>query len=224
LIIGVVGSAYFQANPADSTIIFNKVHDSIVELRSKNEEDSVSYGSAVIINKDGTLISNAHLVTYKQGGSIMTFSYFEVRFSNETEYRRVDLLSYDINKDIAVLKIEDLSELKLKPVKLGDSTKIVFGEMVYAVGNAMNHGISITEGIISLPEVIITYDGIRRDVIQADIIINEGNSGGGLFNNKGELIGITTFRIKDNTGNPIYGIAFSVPVKEVSEYLSLISI
>ncbi|UKI50761.1 MAG: S1C family serine protease [Clostridium sp.] len=74
--------------------------------------------------------------------------------------------------------------------------KISSGDKVYAIGNGMNHGIGINEGIISLPQVNIEYENNVRNVIQCDLIINEGNSGGALLDSKGRLIGITTFRLK----------------------------
>lgn len=60
----------------------------------------------------------------------------------------------------------------------------------------------------------------ERNVIQCDLIINEGNSGGALLDSKGRLIGITTFRLKDYSGNVIYGIAFCIPIRDVIDYLN----
>ncbi|MCF0116586.1 MAG: trypsin-like peptidase domain-containing protein [Bacilli bacterium] len=96
---------------------------------------------------------------------------------------------------------------------------ISYGDKVYAIGNTSNFGLGISEGIISVPEVNVIYDNINRLVIQVDINVSSGNSGGALLNNKGKLIGITTFRIKDNNGNVSYGFAYAIPMKVVLEFV-----
>ena len=198
--------------------IFKKYQTSIVELKSQTGEELVSYGTAVFIDDDGTLVSNAHLVVYKESGKYKEFENFEIRFSYENEYRNVTLIKYDLNEDISILKLDNLTNVNFKTAKIGNSEKISSGDKVYAVGNGMNHGIGITQGLVSLPQVNIKYDGIIRKVIQCDLIINEGNSGGALLNERGKLIGITTFRLKDNSGNIIYGIAFCIPISCVLNY------
>ena len=83
----------------------------------------------------------------------------------------------------------------------------------------MNYGISISQGIVSMPKVIIDYNEKDKEMIQADINISEGNSGGALLNQNGKLIGITTFRTKDQNGNIIYGNAFAIPINDVVLYI-----
>lgn len=200
--------------------VFKKNQNSVVELKSQTGESLTSYGSAVFIKDDGTIISNAHVVTYKQSGVYKEFELYEIRFSFETDYKEVTLIKYDLNRDIAILKINNTEDVKYKTIKYGDSSKISSGDKVYAIGNGMNHGIGINEGVISLPEVKIEYENNVRNVIQCDLIINEGNSGGALLDSKGRLIGITTFRLKDYSGNVIYGMAFCIPIGEVIDYLN----
>lgn len=84
----------------------------------------------------------------------------------------------------------------------------------------MIDGVGITEGIISLPEVNIVYEKVNRKVIQCDLTINDGNSGGALLNGEASLIGLTTFRLKDNSCNVIYGITFCIPIDLVITYLN----
>lgn len=200
--------------------IFKKNQNSIVELKSQTGESLISYGSAILIEDDGTIVSNAHVVTYKQSGVYKEFELYEIRFSFENDYKEVTLIKYDLNLDIAILKINNTEDVKYKTIKYADSSKISSGDKVYAIGNGMNHGIGINEGIISLPQVNIEYENNVRNVIQCDLIINEGNSGGALLDSKGRLIGITTFRLKDYSGNVIYGIAFCIPIRDVIDYLN----
>lgn len=204
-----------QENNAES--IFNDVKDSIVELKA-NTGDLISYGSAVLIKKDGTFISNAHLLRYKSAGVYKDFENIEIRFNFETKYRKVNVIKHDEKLDASVLKLESLPDFSLNAINIGDSSLIKTGEKVYAVGNGLNHGISISEGIVSLSKVDIIYDNYSRELIQCDIQINEGNSGGALVDNESKLIGITTLRLKDDLGQVIYGMAYCLPINIVIDY------
>ena len=110
--------------------------------------------------------------------------------------------------------------MAIKPIKFGNSKDLKFGDKAYAVGNAANYGIGIFESIISIPLVNIQLDNITKNVIQCDLTIAAGNSGGALLNNKGEMIGITTFRTRDNSGTVIYGIVYCFPINTVSEFIN----
>lgn len=199
--------------------ILSESQSSVVELKSQTGTDIITYGSAVFIKNDGTLVSNAHMVVYKKAGTYQEFETHEIRFSYETEYRKVSLIKYDVQQDIAILKLNDLSNTQFEAIETKNSSRLVSGDKVYAVGNGMNHGIGITEGIVSLPQINIEYEDTIRNVIQCDLIINEGNSGGALLDERGRLIGITTFRLKDNMGNIIYGVAFCIPINTIIEYM-----
>ena len=157
--------------------VFKKNQNSVVELKSQTGESLTSYGSAIFIKEDGTIVSNAHVVTYKQSGVYNEFELYEIGFSFEIDYKEVTLIKYDLNWDIAILKINNTEDVKYKTIKYADSSKISSGDKVYAIGNGMNHGIGINEGIISLPQVNIEYENNVRNVIQCDLIINEGSSG-----------------------------------------------
>ena len=208
------------SSPLSPSEIFESAQYSVVELRSQLDSKVVSYGSAVFIEDDGTLVSNAHMVTYKEAGTYHLYEKYDIRFSYEKEYRSVSLVKYDLEQDISILMLNDLSDVKFRAINTADSSIIKSGDKVYAVGNALNHGIGITQGIVSLPQVNIEIEDNVRNVIQCDLIINEGNSGGALLNEDGALIGITTFRLKDSLGNVIYGVAFSIPINLVMEFLT----
>lgn len=229
LIIGILSLALIvlsifsivNSTKPNAKKVFKEARYSVVELKSSVDEDTISYGSAVFISNDGVLVTNAHMVTYKKSNNYIEFNNYEIRFSFENDFKKVSLLKYDVNLDIAFLKLDSLENVKFKKIKLGNSNKISSGDIVYAIGNGMNHGLGITKGIISIPEVKIEYENNIRDVIQADLIINEGNSGGALLDENGALIGITTFRLKDKNANIIYGIAFSIPIHIVIDYYKI---
>ena len=214
LIIGIL--FYLMILKIDANKVYNNSIQSIVEVKAVNEDIGESFGTGEIIKSDGTIITNAHVVTYTRLGITNEFDNYYIRFSSEEDYREVSLIKYDSDLDLAVLKLDDV---KVKVLKTTDSSKINSGDKVYAIGNTSNKGIGISEGIISVPLVNIIYEEKTRAVIQCDLTIAQGNSGGALLNEKGKLIGITTFRTKDNSGNVIYGIVYSIPINIVLDYI-----
>ena len=199
--------------------VFEKSVQSIVELKAVSEDVGESYGTAVCINSNGYLVTNAHVVTYKQMGESIRFDEYFIRLANEDAYHVVELVKYDLETDIAVLKSG--TSVDLKPIKIGNSDKLSFGDNVYAIGNGSNYGLALTHGIISIPKINVEYEEIMREVIQSDITISAGNSGGALLDDKGKFIGMTSFRTKDNQGNVVYGLVYSVPVNIIVDYINV---
>ena len=206
-------------NPTVEEIFNNSLYN-VVEVKAYSDTKSISYGSAVLINDTATFVTNYHVVSYKESGNYKIFDHVEIRFSYEEDYRTATTIKYDTALDLAIIKLENTDGIDLRPIEFGDSNEIKSGNTVYSIGNGMNHGIGITEGIVSIPLVNIIYDDNYRSVIQCDLVINDGNSGGALLDNSGRLIGITTFRMKDSSLNPIYGIAYSIPINKVEEFLN----
>jgi S1-C subfamily serine protease len=198
-------------------IFLNNAH-SVVELKAESQEIGESFGTAEFVSKEGKLITNAHVVTYTKLSVTYTFENFYIRFMDSSEYLPVTLEKYDPDLDIAVLSYVG-NDHKFTPCKIGDSSKLKSGQTVYAMGNSMNYGISISQGIVAVPLVNIQYSNLTRSVIQCDLTITEGNSGGALFDERGQLVGGTTFRTKDNSGNIVYGISYCVPINAVLEYI-----
>ncbi len=219
LLIAVVLCAVLIPLPSAKEVFETSIQ-SVVELKAQSEEVGESYGTAVIVKDDGMLVTNAHVVTYRKAGEVSAFEKFSVRFASETEYREVTLVKYDLATDIAVLKAEVSFG---KPIKLGNSDKLSFGDKVYAVGNGSNYGLALTQGSVSMPSVNIDYEGNLRKVIQCDLTISAGNSGGALLDERGKLIGITTFRTRDNSGDVVYGIVYCLPVNAVMAYVTAAS-
>ncbi len=228
LIIGVINSIAIVGifvyiiviNNRDKTAsdIFNMNVNSVVEVKATTESIGESYGTGVIYDSSGLLITNAHVISYTSLGETKTFDTYEIRFATKEEYQSVTLIKYDTEVDLAILKLDDES-IKYDAIKFAKEN-FSYGDKVYAIGNTSNYGIGISEGIISVPEVNVKYDNISRLVIQADIDISSGNSGGALLNDKGQLIGITTFRTKDNQGNVNYGFTYSIPLKTIKKIIS----
>ena len=199
--------------------LYDKSLQSVVEVKAYTKDVGESFGSAVLMKSDGTLVTNSHVVTYSKLEETKAFDEISIRFANSDKYMSVDLVKYDVLKDLAVLKIKDKSLKKLKAIKIADIKKVKSGDEVFAIGNLSNYGIGITKGHVSVPKINIIVDENKKEVIQCDITIVSGSSGGALVNRNGKLIGITTFRTKDNLGNVIYGIGYAIPINRVLEYI-----
>ena len=167
---------------------------------------STSVGSGFILSQDGYVVTNYHVV---EGATAITVTIYD-----ETQYE-AKLVGYDSSNDIAVLKIEAAG---LQPVTIGSSDDLIVGDQVVAIGNPLGELTStLTVGYISAINRDITTDGTVINMLQTDAAINSGNSGGPLFNMKGEVIGITTAKYSGTTssGATIEGIGFAIPVDDV---------
>ncbi len=163
---------------------------------SPQQRQTNALGSGFIIDEEGIVITNNHVI---QGASDIF-----VRVNGDEDYK-AEVLGADAGMDIAVLKIK--SDEKFKPVKFGNSDKSRIGDWVIAIGNPFGLGGTVTAGIISARNRSI---GLSRyeDYIQTDASINQGNSGGPLFNMNGDVIGINT-AILGQSGS--IGIGFAIP-------------
>jgi S1-C subfamily serine protease len=217
VIVIVVFVLLYKHNNKSAKNIFNENINSIVEIKASTNNVGESYGTGVIYDSKGLLITNAHVISYTSLSETKIFDTYEIRFANKEDYQSATLVNYDIEIDLAILKINDES-VKYDPIKFSNRT-YSSGDRVYAVGNTSNYGIGISEGIISVPEVNIIYNNVSRAVIQADINISSGNSGGALLDKVGKLIGITTFRTKDDQGNVNYGFAYSIPINIIKRFI-----
>jgi len=155
-------------------------------------------GSGVIISADGYIVTNNHVI---EGSSRIT-----VRLSNGRDHEAV-LIGRDSKTDLAVIKIDASG---LQAATLGNSDRLVVGEMAVAIGNPLGKlGGTVSEGIISALSRNIEIDGHMMDLLQTTAAVNPGNSGGGLFNSYGELVGIVNAK---SSGTDIEGIGFAIPV------------
>lgn len=209
-----------RTSPVDPKDVFYSNINSIVELKCERADSSVSYGTAIVYDANGYLITNYHVVAIKRGDGAVEFDYYSVRFAFEENYRQAEIIAYDSELDLAILRIVAMPEYSLKPITFGSVESLKSGDKVYAIGNSLNQGISISQGIVGIPSLKVAYSDQMRTVIQSDIVITNGNSGGALLDENGLLIGITTFRLKDNNDVVVYGIAYSIPINIIEEFLS----
>ena len=170
--------------------------DMFKDFGTPQKKKAYALGSGFIIDSSGIIVTNNHVIN--EAEDIL------VRIEDGQEYE-AKVIGADPLSDLAVLKIK--SNEKFKPVKFGDSDKARIGDWVIAIGNPLGLSGTVTAGIISARNRNI---GMSRyeDFIQTDASINQGNSGGPLFNMDGEVIGINT-AILGRQGN--IGIGFSIP-------------
>lgn len=174
----------------------------------KKDRIQKSLGSGVIVTKDGYIITNNHVVENAEEIS--------VTIGDDTTEYSAKLIGKDSDSDLAVIKID--SNKTLKPIKLGDSTALLVGDITFAIGNPFGVGNTVTQGIISALNK--NKVGINRyeNYIQTDASINPGNSGGALVDSRGALIGINTAILSKSGGND--GIGFAIPVEMVRDVVS----
>ena len=190
-----VGAVVAVANEGVQTNIFGQ------------QSQTASSGSGFIISADGYVVSNYHVVEGAQKLTVITY--------DGTEHE-AELVGYDSANDVSLMKIKAEN---LPHVTLGSSDELVVGDQVFAIGNPLGELTStLTVGYVSAKERMVTTEVGSISMIQTDAAINSGNSGGPLFNTKGEVVGITTAKYSGTSGSgaSIEGIGFAIPIDDVN--------
>lgn len=192
-----------------------KASPSVVEINIEGQTTGYGFfggtyttqaaGSGVIISKDGYIITNNHIV---EGATSIT-----VKTSDGTEYAAT-LVGTDSKSDIGVIKVEADN---LTPATIGDSSTISVGDTAVVIGNPLGTlGGTVTDGIISATDREISINNETMNLIQTNAAINSGNSGGGMFDANGNLIGIVNAKDSGTTssGTTIEGLGFAIPIND----------
>lgn len=208
----LIGSENGSAGNAKKSLIAvtREIKDSVVEISTTTVSNrgtiSAGAGSGVIIHKDGIIVTNNHVI---EGTDQII-----VRLTNgDTYYATVR--GTDEQGDIAIIKITPQADKPLTVAKLGNSSALALGEEVIAIGNPLGElGGTVTNGIISALEREVLVDGNTMTLLQTNAAINSGNSGGGLFNMAGELIGVVNAKY---AASGVEGLGFAIPIDTVYE-------
>ena len=180
---------------------------------------SAASGSGFVLSQDGYIATNYHVIESAAKDESVTI---QVSFADGKKYD-AKLIGGEKDNDVAVLKIEASG---LTPVTLGDSSKLVVGESVYAIGNPLGElTYSLTDGLVSALDRLITTgengDTTTLNVLQTNCAINPGNSGGPLFDSYGNVIGITTAKYtQSSSGVSAEGLGFALPINDVKNILA----
>ncbi|MDG1436903.1 MAG: trypsin-like peptidase domain-containing protein [Rickettsiaceae bacterium] len=204
------GLSFTDALPIDQVSTFFKKYNIPIAFDNINTSpNAMSLGSGFIVDEDGYIITNNHVVA----GSDEIY----IKLSSGKEFS-AKIVGTDPNTDLALLKIE--TNEKLPVVKFANSSKSRIGDIVIAIGNPLGFGGTVTTGIISSKgrDLGDNKDELVDDFIQTDAAINTGNSGGPLFNINGEVIGLNT-AIADVGNSANIGIGFAIPSETVLDIL-----
>jgi S1-C subfamily serine protease len=170
------------------------------------QQKSVATGSGFLIDGDGHILTNAHVVDGAQRVDVEL---------GDGDTQTAQVVGSDPSSDVALLKVDDTQGVQ--PLDLGDSTKVQVGDPVVAIGNPFALDRTVTSGIVSaLQRQIQAPNGFSiSDVIQTDAAINPGNSGGPLLDGAGRVIGINSQIESQSGGNE--GVGFAVPIKTAED-------
>jgi S1-C subfamily serine protease len=209
----------------DAAAIYDRLSPGVVTIISlfgdvKSAEDilgggggSAAEGSGFVLDGDGYIATNAHVVTNGAGDKITKAKEVYVQFADGNQVS-AKIVGFDPNADVGVLKV-DPKGLKLVPLALGHASSLQVGEPVAAIGSPFGEENSLSVGVVSAEDRAIEAltDFSISDAIQTDAAINKGNSGGPLLDSHGRVLGIIT-QIKSSGGGNV-GVGFAVPVDSV---------
>jgi S1-C subfamily serine protease len=197
--------------------VYEKVAPSIVNITTATSESGFFFptmpeegaGSGIILNAQGAIVTNHHVVADAENIVVTV---------EEGLQFKAQVTGTAPEEDLALLRI-DPGKHPLKPIDIGDSSRIQVGEKVLAVGNPFGLGRTLTTGSVSMVGRDIRSEGrILRGLIQTDASINPGNSGGGLVDSQGQLIGMNTLILSPTGAN--VGIGFAIPSSRIASFES----
>lgn len=216
-VVNLTTVEYPEIEKSDYSIAINKALDSVVEIRSTIQQQSFfgmsegySLGSGVIVSNDGYIVTNNHVIENAKAVSVTLYN---------SEKFDATLVGTDPRSDLAVLKIE-ANDLPF--VAIADSAALVLGQECVVIGNPLGEGISCSNGIISALEKEIVINNYPMSVIQTNAAVNEGNSGGGLFNMNGDLIGVINAKSSSQsfTSATVEGMGYAIPANTVKKIIT----
>jgi S1-C subfamily serine protease len=210
----------FYAEEQENIAVYKRALPSVVNITSRalvccdfflQPVPQQGQGSGFIVDNQGHILTNNHVIDNAQS--------VEVTLWNKKKFKAT-VLNVDPIHDLALLKIQNAQNLQ--PATLSDTTSLVVGQRVYAIGNPFGFSGTMTRGIISAIRSLQLPSGNRiEDAIQTDASVNPGNSGGPLLNSHGEVIGITTMIASNPNGgaDQSAGIGFAIPMSTAKAVL-----
>ena len=211
---------YTSLEKSDLTKAIEKAYDTVVIVKCEIQSSSSGYffyssgtssstGSGVIFSSDGYIVTNAHVIN-----GLVSEDTLQITLYNGDVYG-AKLIGYDTRTDLAVLKIDAEN---LPYASFADSSQLMLGQDVIVIGNPLGLGISCSNGIVSALEKEIYINDVYMTVIQTNAAINNGNSGGGLFDANGNLVGIVNAKKSSSSmaSATIEGMGYAIPSSTVT--------
>ena len=216
---------YSNVEKTDLTKAIEKAYQSVVEITVTYETTSYNWfmgnqtsiasakGSGVIISDDGYIVTNDHVVSKATGDGDI-----EIKLATG-DVVNAELIGKDSRTDLAVLKIDVIDA---KYSSFVNSDELVLGQEVIAIGNPLGDGLACSNGIVSALSREIYINNVYMTVIQTNAAINEGNSGGGLFDINGNLVGIVNAKSSGSALNSatVEGMGYAIPANTVKRIIN----
>ena len=208
-IVAESGPELFQSGKASLSEksvrdLVNQLGEAVVQVRTPG-----GLGSGFIINEDGYLITNFHVIEGETQISVEVYHLKDDQLERKV-YKQVSIIAMNKFQDLTLLRIEDKDAPKFSRVSLGDSEVLSPGEKLFAIGSPLGLERTVTEGILSTK----TRQLQGELYLQTTAQINPGNSGGPLFNLRGEVVGVTNMKLLFGEG-----LGFAIPVEAVKYFL-----
>lgn len=222
------GAKPLPGNSFDPAEIYRARADGVVTIyaifpgHGQGGDGAAAQGSGFVVDGDGTILTNSHVIT--TAGEVEVGTPVEPAEQVFVEFRdgdraRARIVGWDLFSDVGVIEVEPEGR-RLAPVPLGDSDGVEVGEPVAAIGSPFGQESSLSVGVVSatgrsIDSLTSSYD--VADAIQTDAPMNRGNSGGPLFDARGQVIGITA-QIRSNSGTA-EGVGFAIPIRTARRVL-----
>lgn len=191
----------------------NRVIGNVCEVEISG--DNNVYGTGFYVS-EGIVLTCYHL--FKEINIDDNEYSVKVRFYNTDVWRECEIFQYDKDNDIMAIELVDKS-MMLENIRMLNPDDVTTGMSVFGVGNALGNGLRVCKGIVGIAYKKIIRDGYERGVVQTDIGIDNGDSGGPLFDDSGKLVGIISFRLVDSYGNATYANSYAISIKEITEFM-----
>ena len=216
--IQLPGGFTLKLEPSDGRVLslqelYDKCAPSIVAISGYiDSQTGYNWGTGVVLSADGLILTNTHVIDACDRATVTLYDDRELE---------AQLVGADTISDLAVLKVEATD---LIPAEFGESASLRVGDPVAAIGNPLGDTFrcTLTDGIISAISRDISYKGRTMALLQTNTALNEGNSGGALFNMQGQVVGITNMKMMSSYSS-IEGIGFAIPSATVREVVNSIS-
>jgi len=188
--------------------VYEKNQHSIVTVHVADQY-GMSQGTGIVLTQDGYVITNAHVIEGADMAMVVL---------NDDAMYEAQLVGCSMQEDLAVLKIDVQG---LIPAEFGDSHLLRVGDAVSALGSPLGYRMTMTSGIVSAVDRKLEIDGESMYLLQTDAAINFGNSGGALFNDRGQVVGVTTAKIVADDGST-EALGFAIPSERMKYVVDLL--
>lgn len=211
LVFNIFIGAYVLSNNTEK--IFDNNILKVVEIKASDDEENWGYATGCFVDSNGTLLTNKHVVF--NSNTSTNYSHIYVRTATSEEYSKAEVLRVSETDDLALIKVNltNTSHFEI-------AHNVKNGQTIYTIGNPNGFGLSFTQGVVSSGSRNVIYNEKTINAIQTSFVINEGNSGGPVFNKHGQLMGIISFRLKDKNGSVIQGCSFAIPYSTINSFVN----